>query len=843
MANAIQFQSGNGVYNVKDATARNDANAIFFKKVDGTVTYGYAVKTQTGELTAGRDYCYTTVVLSDETVIGVSGQDYGSSWRTGCFLDANDSVVSEILVPTEFNKGIYTVDVPTGAKKVLVNGQSNIVGTVYRLYGNYRRITATHRVDNKYKKATAFISESQTLPTSNAASGFADSIFNASIDEGYWGKKELFPPCYVESVKVVRRAEQETNNVVSVILCDDEFTVLAKEMYEGHSEAEVTVPINKYIEKPFYVFIRCVGMGYTVTLNKEEDTITLYANFGTDGYAVIGDTMTTVTQDSNPSLVFNSKITIKSLTEIMANPIDANAFSVVQSPRFDSGTGLSDTLGDYIWGASYKYPAGYIASISLLLKNAVEQNIAVFITDMNFNILKKVFSNTNNKTGVLTIPVAYEATVPVYVFVRCPSCYYDNSGRYFGIRQNYTNLSWGGYGYKTEGEKLFDGNWNNVNSYVLFLYKLNYNNAKRNEFTFPHYERIYTLGDAYRAWVFGEKFPICVIGDSTTDGDTTTGNTPNVVGTDHQDPNTYTSKLQALLRTALNNNVLRIYNAGFSGKGVDFALKTLDDEIWNSQYYSDTKIVVVSHGINDYVTNANAVKWYKDHLAQIVIECFEHGVQPVMMTHQAGMENHGRFAWKQMSIADACTREIAEKFNLELIDKNKLTALFNVYSAMPINTIIPDSCHYSTAGHEFVAGAIFSCLVPTTIFAGEGETIVGFANEQIKTDLEYSSFSGYIWKDVKVITPQNGFKLEAQCSKSAETVLIDAWVFINDKRQKVLKSYCTTPNVQTVIVDDTSHAITQSVQTIGTFDIGLHHVVVKSAASQSVNFLGVKFVD
>lgn len=853
MAKTTDRQIVNGeTFMIMDAEARNNisdlkntSDVMYAEPIEGEIVNGYVVKTATGELTSGDEYCYTKYNLSGDSRIGVSGNDYGSKWRTGCFLDSGGNVVSEIIIPNEYQTSIYIIDVPSGASKVYVNGLGNIVGKIYRLFSDKRK-TNSERVDEKYGRQVAFIGESKSYPTSFGARTYSHDSFTQSTTDGYWGKKELFNPCYVESISIVRKqpVSTEINIPIGIIFCDAEYVVLHKANLEGHTETNITVPVDKFINKPFYILIRCVGMAYGVARNPEEKTKTLYAMWGTDGFTLIGDTMRSITEDSDANLVFDASVKIKALPDIVSGIDNRSVFSVVQTPRFDDGTGLLDdnVLGDQIWGSDYQYPAGYIESVSLRLQSEVDTNIAVFITDLNRRILKKAVSFTKNRTGVITVPIYYEAVEPVYLFVRCPKCYWDKSGAYYGYRQSTASLSWGEYGYKTEGEVLFEGDWPMVDQVSLFLFKLNYDNTKKGSFTSAHYRRIYSLGDAYRAWLFGEKFPICVIGDSTTDGDTTSGNTPNVVGTDHQDPNTYTSKLQELLRSALNNNVLRIYNAGFSGKNARWALKTLDDEIWNSEYYSDTKMVVISHGINDYINDYNGVRLYKNHISQIIIECFEHGVQPVMMTHQAGMENYGRFGWKQMSIADRCTKELADEFNLEIIDKNKFTSLYNVYSSVPINSIIPDSCHYGTIGHQFIAGALFACLVPTTITAGAGETIIGFANQEIKTELQYSSFGGYIWKDVKVITPQNGFKLEARCSKDSQTTLIDAWVFVNDKQVKTLKSYCTTPNVQMVSVDGTSHTISQAEQTIGQLDIGLHHIMVSSGANENVNYLGLKIV-
>jgi len=355
--------------------------------------------------------------------------------------------------------------------------------------------------------------------------------------------------------------------------------------------------------------------------------------------------------------------------------------------------------------------------------------------------------------------------------------------------------------------------------------------------------RAYSLTEAFQKWFFGYKFPICILGDSTTDGDTTTGSTPNQIGTDHQDPNTYTTKLQALLREATGNNNIRIYNGGFSGKSALWTLRNIDGILWNNEYYRDARIVIISHGINDYVPDSlNNVGNYEYALRGLIQNIFDHDAQPVLMTHQSGMENYGRFGWKQMALADEITRNLADEYNLEVMDKNYFTNLFNIYSKYSVNDIIPDGCHYKDVGHEFVAGWMFKELIPYTIPVGDEQTIVSFADERVKTGLEYSSFSGYKWKDVKVITPANGFKLEARCTKDSTTTLMDAWVFIEAKGQKNVVSFCTTPNVQTVTIDGIAYSITEPEQELAEIDIGLHHIVVTSGANENVNYLGLKII-
>lgn len=63
-------------------------------------------------------------------------------------------------------------------------------------------------------------------------------------------------------------------------------------------------------------------------------------------------------------------------------------------------------------------------------------------------------------------------------------------------------------------------------------------------------KRICTLHDAWVSWCSGEKFPIAFFGDSTTDGNTTTGYERNQFGKDSLNPNAYCKILEDRLREA-----------------------------------------------------------------------------------------------------------------------------------------------------------------------------------------------------------------------------------------------------------------------------------------------------
>lgn len=665
-----------------------------------------------------------------------------------------------------------------------------------------------------------------------------------------WMKNRIFKKGYVEYIQFHRNAAitDTANQRIKIWFCDTDRKVI-KTLMVWDGAKDPIVNVGSYIDCDFLLAFCCYGQ-YFGSVDTGHPSLRCSGWIWTDYYyRRIDDTFPELTV--NDTINFNIDVAYTSLVDRI-DSVDSKTrgkYSISAfKPWYYTSDNASDanTLGDGIYGIRQLFPAGYIESISLLYNSKKTDQIGIWIINENSLILKKVFDSARNRLGILDVQIDYYSDEPFYVFVRAPGIAWADGSNSEAYRDRWFG-AWGTYGYNVEGEYLCGSSsipWQNHDT-VWLAYTVNYDSSVIKTRGSVKGGRLYTLEDAYKSWAFdaNAKFPIVVLGDSTTDADTTTGATGNVIGTDHQDPNSYTTILQAYLREALGNTALRIYNAGFSGKSATWALTNIDSIVWNNSYYSDSKIMIISHGINDYVTNENAYNAYRYALRQIILECFKHNVQPVMMTTQAGTENYGRFGWKQMSLADKLAKEVAEEYNLEVIDKNAYTAFFNVYSSYRMNQIIPDGCHYSDVGHKFVAGLMFKELVPFTVVAGDGTTILSFADERLRTDLEFSSFSGYIWKDVKVITPANGFKLEASCSKTASVKMMDYWVFVYAKNKKRLVSYCTTPNVQTVVVDGVSYNVTSSEQEISTLDLGLHHIVVNSSANENVNYLGLKLVD
>lgn len=664
---------------------------------------------------------------------------------------------------------------------------------------------------------------------------YSDITKDQSLGDGCYGSDYIYHAGYIKSI-ILERTATTTDNAIVIFIINSANTVL-KKLYTKNGNISPSIIVDDYIPVPFRIVVRCRNLKYGSSTSNSG----YYAfSFSSSANYQMGDILPfNVAEYTYP---LNVKISFSSLyISQIAIGEKINDRVRVETTTQGINPHLSNTaLNGGVWMTNKLYKPGYIDSISL---GFIESNtggvvMIMFVDATTKQIIKKILDYSKNNAEKQKYDIHTYISTDFYIAVRAEGLVYQNSKNSNNRTRSWSG-AWGTYGYYNENDTLpFEfGEESNIKIDMDVVY----NHYKIMDHIPINTKRIYTLNDAFREWFMGNKFPVGIIGDSTTDGVGTTYTTRNVLGTDYINPKAYPYLLEQKLRLAFNNSALRIYNFGFSGKSAQWAVQNINEMIWDNESCNDVKMLFISHGINDYADTINKCAWYETYLRELVINCFAHNVQPVIMTTQAGTENYTRFGFKQMSLADGINKKIAEEFNLEIIDKNKFTALFNVYSSASINNIVADGCHYNDYGHEYEAGMLFAHIVPYTIWSGEENTKIGFDNEQIRTELEYSSFPDYRWKDVRIITPDvDGFKLEAHTSNNSIVVLMDFYIFISGTSPKIIKTYCNTPNVQEIEIDGDVTSIIQSEQTITTLDLGLHHIIVRSSSNEDINFLGVK---
>lgn len=358
--------------------------------------------------------------------------------------------------------------------------------------------------------------------------------------------------------------------------------------------------------------------------------------------------------------------------------------------------------------------------------------------------------------------------------------------------------------------------------------------------------RKYSFSDAWIAWRDGQKFPICFLGDSTTNGNGTTGyvarTTPYAWGVDYVAPNSYAKLFQDLIREASGNSVMRAYNAGYSGQNSGFALTNINNIM--SGDYADTKMMGISHGINDRTT---APKLYADlfesRIEGIIQWCFGKGIQPFLMTtqpmtipSQVGTTN----ASGAEEIANSIKRKLASKYNLEIIDINKFGQQFMQYSSKPLLNDIMEAgnsvIHFGNGGHKFTAELIFANFCKRTLWTYNDGEQLDYTTQLLASDIDQTELN-------QLSTFKQGFKNEVLRTQDNATNKLyqDFYVFNAGRKQLNLTAYYANAVVgQYVEVDGVQATITQQGQNLGDLDLGLHKIKAYSGATTQLDWLGFK---
>ncbi|WP_455819339.1 SGNH/GDSL hydrolase family protein [Clostridium butyricum] len=371
-------------------------------------------------------------------------------------------------------------------------------------------------------------------------------------------------------------------------------------------------------------------------------------------------------------------------------------------------------------------------------------------------------------------------------------------------------------------------------SLVTKNYKLNSEIAVNSPNT--NYETLYTLHKCYNDWCGGFKSPITWLGDSTYDnGDyiNGVGYSHNTVGVDQEGLYVFETLLQNYLREECLNSSLRMYNAGFSSMTLEWANSKFD-EIMTP--FSDSKIVAIGYGINDTTgNNYNDYKKFYEQLEIVIGKCFSKGYQPVMITSAPTCEigHIGRNAENQNSSCNSAKKDIAKKYNLEIIDLNEFISRFYVNSDYPLKSLDHTSLTYDyTHGdrfiHKFMADTLFAHIVPRTIWINKTTKIPAYVNKS-KTDLTNTYLQSTIESEYKC-------KLYKENNTNSNVVLQDIWIYNNSDSKINLN--CVGTGI--VNVDGTKTTCNGNV-VISNLEIGLHHVVVTSSDS-TLTWQGIKAI-
>ena len=242
---------------------------------------------------------------------------------------------------------------------------------------------------------------------------------------------------------------------------------------------------------------------------------------------------------------------------------------------------------------------------------------------------------------------------------------------------------------------------------------------------------IRSFSDACSQWSAGNKFPIAIFGDSTTDGRVSTtngvdemteynsnflvsGNVPDGFNRDHDEttaPNAYVSVLQRLAREHYKfNNVLRVYNAGWRGRQIQdgWATSNIHNAVYANPAYADCKMIGINFGINDSDRVDNEVlrsRTYQ-YTKALILDAYMRGVQPFLMTTNAMVElsdaggNYGHNE-EIVAIIDEVKYALAREFGIEIVAMGEFMYDF-IYAnkeGFSSDYLLPDGFHSNDVLH------------------------------------------------------------------------------------------------------------------------------------------------
>ena len=211
----------------------------------------------------------------------------------------------------------------------------------------------------------------------------------------------------------------------------------------------------------------------------------------------------------------------------------------------------------------------------------------------------------------------------------------------------------------------------------------------------------------------GKRVNIVCYGDSTTDGQGTTGWVKNVAGTDHNlnAPNAWSARTQSILRSMFNNNEIFVHNAGFAGKRLDngWAVDNYKKCVIDNKFYGVPDIILIGFGINDAGRNTGDLLGDTLRNTNLLLDIIaKNGTLPILLTssvHRATSSDSGGNRLQLLEQLNELKRRIAQARNIPLLDLD--IAIKNWMSTNPdgyrYQDLQSDFTHWGDLGHSFQA--------------------------------------------------------------------------------------------------------------------------------------------
>ena len=296
----------------------------------------------------------------------------------------------------------------------------------------------------------------------------------------------------------------------------------------------------------------------------------------------------------------------------------------------------------------------------------------------------------------------------------------------------------------------------------------------------------------------GQAVKIAFYGDSTTDGNSTTGWSANpingtmVIGTtDHGTSggyNAYPRRLQDMLQLFYNNPLIRCYNAGYSGKRMDngWALQNLNAAVLQHPVYKDCDGVALAFGLNDGAQKGSSLEAHVSETEKVIQALLKAGKVPMLMAADAHWRSHDDFddtgnnyENTEISEINAAKRALCQRYgipHLEMHDRQRDWMNRNGGSTW-WRKVAPDGMHSNDEGHQIKACILAAQLIPEIYRVGRN--VLERINWQDSRARYPYAHDPYFSPVVDSASMQNNFQVPpGRFSHGAN--LIDAWVWCEE---------------------------------------------------------------
>lgn len=221
----------------------------------------------------------------------------------------------------------------------------------------------------------------------------------------------------------------------------------------------------------------------------------------------------------------------------------------------------------------------------------------------------------------------------------------------------------------------------------------------------------------------GKIIKIACYGDSTTDGNGTTGwviNETNSDGTaagknhNSTSPNTWPVRLQTLLNDMYGTGNIKVFNAGYSGKRMDngWAYDNYDAAIPNSEF-GRCDIVIIDFGLNDTAESGSQVDNHVTQTLKLLLKIIDSGSLPVLLTSGPDyrVDTDGGDGWDNKEVSrqiNQAKTSIGSELHVPVIDKASLMKdwLEKNNDGYAWGTVQSDGLHFGDIGHFYQAGVV-----------------------------------------------------------------------------------------------------------------------------------------